>query len=296
MKINPRTLVIAAALTLGAGPANAIMYDLTDMGSNSASVNGAIFNTIFDQPAGTGYIDPFLRTQLLGQPGPWCDPSSPTGGNCEQGYNTDGTDEFDTKDAGGHNWDHSILLSDIPIVNVGGVDYREFLLDINQLQNLNRDKLSLDELQFFLTDNRMISGYDDANNDFNTSPDNQATLVWTLDDILDTTADTNWLKLQNCKDPGTCGSGDMDLQALIPNSVFGSDENQYVVLFNRFGDNAGLGGGSGSTDGANDGFEEWSYRIAQSTTSVPEPGMLPLLFAGIMAIWMVRRRAPTMAA
>ena len=87
----------------------------------------------------------------------------------------------------------------------------------------------------------------------------------------------------NCKPDGSCGSGDFDLQALIPSDVFGIDDNAYVVLFNRFGDIAG-------STGANGGFEEWVHRTATPGTSVPEPGVLPLALVGVLAGWMVRRR------
>ena len=208
-------------------------------------------------------------------------------GRCEQGYNTDGVEEFDTKEFGGHNWDHSILLGDIPIVTFEGKEYREFLLDINQSQGDTKYPLSLDELQFFITDNPEITNYNDSANLFNNGAPNNADLVWQMDDYV--TPEDNWLLLDNCKYPSTCGSGDFDLQALIPNEVFGNDPNKNVVLFNRFGDNAGA-------TGANAGFEEWAYRTALHTTTVPEPGILPLIFAGLMAGWMVRRRAAVLAA
>jgi hypothetical protein len=282
-----QSLSIACALALTSGVVSAQIYDLTSAGVDSATVTGgtggdAIFTTIFEQPGGTGAIDPFIRTQISGQPDKYCLQLP-----CEQGYNTDGREEFDTKEKGGHNWNHSILLGDIPVVTIDGVEYREFLLDMNQSEGqTEKYLLSLDELQFFTTDDPSITGYDDALNLFDTG---EATLVWEMDTYLgDRSAlagEDDWIKLENCKDPGTCGSGDLDLQALIPSSVFGTDENAQVVLFNRFGDNAG-------STGANAGFEEWVHRGVVSTTDngVPEPGMLPLAFAGVLAGWATRRR------
>jgi hypothetical protein len=277
-KFQSTSLLGLTALFLGM-PAAAAMYDLSSSGSDSVTVNGALFNTFFEQPAGTGYIQPFLRTQLLGQPGSWCAP----GVNCEQGYNTDGTKEFDTKD--NNQWNSSLLLSDIPIVTIDGIQYREFLLDINQNQgNPDQELLSLDELQFFLTTDPFLTGYNDSKNHFG----NKADLVWEMDfyDNSRKLTTDNWILLENCKDPGTCGSGDFDLQALIPSDVFGTDDNLYVVLFNRFGDNAG-------STGANDGFEEWAVRQATGTPpggGVPEPGILSLMMLGMLGMLSSRRR------
>jgi hypothetical protein len=267
--------------------ASAAMYDLSSGGSDSVSVTGgtggtAVFNTIFDQPAGTGYIEPFLRTQLLGQPGSYCD-----GNNCEQAYNTDGAKQYDTKDD--NQWNHALLLSDIPIVTINGVQYREFLLDINQNQgNPDQEMLSLDELQFFITTDQYLTGYNDDKNLFNGG----TSLVWELDaynNPRNALTTDNWLLLENCKDPGTCGSGDYDMQALIPSEVFGMDDSVYVTLFNRFGDNAG-------STGANDGFEEWAVRQATNGGGggggdpIPEPGILSLALIGLIGMISTRRR------
>ncbi|MGH2394296.1 MAG: hypothetical protein ACRDGH_12535, partial [Candidatus Limnocylindria bacterium] len=70
--------------------------------------------------AGTGTFNSFVRIQ-----------GSPT----ESGYNTDATGqglEFDTK---GGNWTHSILVSDIPVVNISGTNYWELFADINDGNN-----------------------------------------------------------------------------------------------------------------------------------------------------------------
>lgn len=280
-KLKRSALLGAAAVCYGV-QASAAMYDLSSEGSDSVSVTGgiggtALFNTIFEQPAGTGYIQPFLRTQLLGQPGDYCG-----GTRCEQAYNTDGVKEFDTKDD--NQWNRALLLSDIPIVTIDGIQYREFLLDINQNQgNPDQEMLSLDELQFFITTDQFLTGYNDTKNHF----DGQATLVWELDVYNGgrKLVTDNWLLLENCKSPGTCGSGDYDLQALIPSEVFGLDDSVYVTLFNRFGDNAG-------TTGANDGFEEWAVREAtgRPPTGVSEPGILPLAMLALLGMIGTRRR------
>src|SRR5260370_18231750 len=67
-------LFIAAASLLLATGAHATVVDLTTSLSASGSINGALFFASDQQPAGTAFIDPFLRVQ-----------ASPT----EQRYNTD---------------------------------------------------------------------------------------------------------------------------------------------------------------------------------------------------------------
>src|SRR5262249_55027686 len=60
------------------------------------------------------------------------------------------------------NFTRHLNLSAVPIVTIGGVQYREFLLDINQMAN--NPLLSLDELQLFVGNaNSPTGGTLDAN-------------------------------------------------------------------------------------------------------------------------------------
>jgi hypothetical protein len=95
-------------------------------------------NTSFGS-AGTGTFNSFVRVQ-----------ASPD----EQGYNTDGTLEFDTK-AGV--WTHSILVSDIPVVSVDGALYWELFSDINDGNNATH--ISLNDLEVWFTDDPELTGY-----------------------------------------------------------------------------------------------------------------------------------------
>src|SRR5215212_6966514 len=83
--------IAAVALTT---QTRAAVVDLTTSLTATGSINGALFSATDQQPAGTGFIDSFLRVQ-----------ASPT----EQGYNTDGGFPFDDKNP--HNFQHSIELS-----------------------------------------------------------------------------------------------------------------------------------------------------------------------------------------
>lgn len=280
MKSKTYLFVIAITAMLAAGAADAgpslVEYDLTGPGVNSVSITGgtggtALFTTDFTQPAGTGVIDPFIRTQILG------------GSGGEQGYNTDGTEEFQTKDAAGSNWNHSLLLADVPIVTVGGIQYREFMLDVNESQGGTKNLISLDELQFFTTSNPAITGYDDIHNNFGSNAD----LAWEMDNVnlngngVATNGTDNYIKLDNCKADGTCGSGDFDMKALIPDSAFAGKKGEYVVLFNRFGDHFA----------ADAGFEEWIAPPGKGGNgSVPEPVTLALFGLGLFGMTYIRRR------
>src|SRR4029077_13727326 len=115
-KRNPVTaLLILAAASFCAATAQATVVDLTTSLSASGDINGALFFASDQQPAGTGFIDPFLRVQ-----------ASPT----EQGYNTDGGFPFDDKNP--HNFQHSLLLSSLAEFNMNGTEYFKFMLDANQ--------------------------------------------------------------------------------------------------------------------------------------------------------------------
>jgi hypothetical protein len=82
---------------------------VADLGGNF------IVQQISASSTGTGVINSFLRVQATGQ---------------ERGYNTDVTPPPLDDKAG--NFTRVLGLSDIPTVTIGGVVYRQFLLDINQ--------------------------------------------------------------------------------------------------------------------------------------------------------------------
>src|ERR1044071_5261371 len=82
----------------------------------------------------------------------------------EQGYNTDGTKQFDTGTSA--NFNHSILLSQVPIVigdgtngTQDGVAYRVFLLDLNEMNSATNPYLSLDSLQIWQEEAGNLTGF-----------------------------------------------------------------------------------------------------------------------------------------
>jgi hypothetical protein len=199
---------------------SAATVDLTTAGA-SGVVGGAVFQQASPQPTGTGVIHSFLRGQAHG-----------SGATVEQGYNTDARPlQFDEKSG---TFTHSIHLSDVPVVVVGGVAYREFLLDINQ--NQSSPLLSLDQFKLYLGTQGNLTGYNAASG---TLPG--ATPVYDLDAGGD-----HWVALNSSLSSGS-GSGDMF--ALVPDQLFTSAQGDpNVYLYSRFGDNYG----------ANGGFEEWA--------------------------------------
>ena len=235
-------LAAVAAAAVWAGTASAATLDLTTAGS-SGSINGAIFQQTDPQPTGTGVIDSFLRLQNNG---------------IEQGYNTDARPvQFDEKTD--PNFTRSLLLSDVPIVNINGVDYRQFLLDINESNGQGRELLSLDQLQIFQATSPTLNNYDTSSGQLV-----GATKIYDLDAGGDNSVLLNY-DLNH-------GSGSGDMFAYIPNSLF-DPSTPYVYLYSRFGEDAAA---EGTADA---GFEEWAVLQGQTPPNNEIPGPATLAFA-----------------
>lgn len=252
MKNSKKSLYLAVAVvaSLLAGTPwvhAATTLDLTTEGS-SGFLNGGFFTVAAPTGTGSGHIDAFVRIQYNGTP--------------EEGYNTDGTLEFQTK-SGAHT--HSLLLTNVPIVEIEDVDYREFLLDIDEPGNAGDSGrlLSLDSMQIFLANSGSLTGYPSL-----------GTKIFDLDPA----AADNWILLDATLRSGS-GSGDMF--AYIPNSLFNPSLGTYVYLYSKFGVN-----------NANDGGpEEWAVRTATEPPPIPVPGaVLLVLCGGSLAVSLHRRR------
>jgi len=246
----------AGAIVLSAHAAKAeSTLDLATTSPQNAG-NGALFYSTDLQPTGTGVLQPFVRIQ-----------GKPT----EAGYNTDGVIEFDTKDNPG-NWTHSITLSQVPIVNIGGVNYREFVLDINETKTQAGRYLSMNEFQVFLSSSPSLTGFNTTTMTF-ASPG--ATQVYDMD------AGPNGDQLVRMDYSQASGSGSGDMFAYVKDSLFVGN-GPYVYLYSMFG----------VPDASDAGFEEWATRPATTTSSVPLPASVwgGLTLLGLMGAAKIRSR------
>ena len=247
-----RQLSVIASLVLAlvgwGSEVSADVCNLTASGSTCSTVSygGAVFTNAYE--TGTYYIDAFLQLKNNG---------------VEQGYNTGGDantgtakQDYQFNQAGST---QNLQLSDVPIVTIGGTEYREFLLRIDEPGS--DPMLSLDQLQIFLSPSADLT-------DYNTTSRTLSGLAAIYD--LDSGGD-NWIKLNYSLSPYGIAV------AYIPNSLFTqAGGTQYVYLYSQFGSNVVAGGG----------MEEWWVRTdstGQAVMIVPEPASLLLFGTALVA-------------
>lgn len=238
-----KTLAAGAVMSVfGASATNAATVDLT-MVNAVGSINGGRFDQVAYQPSGTGVLQSFVRLQSQGN------------STTEKGYNTDGRPLlFDENNS--PIFTRSLLLNNVPIIEVGGIDYRQFLLDINEPQSENDPSASLISLDAF----KIFLGT--AGNLLQNNPNDLGTLVYDLD-----AGGNNSILLDSALNPG---SGTMDMYAYIPTALFASvfnGTNSYVYLYSEFG----------LTQGAEGGFEEWAIFGGHDCPVIPLP---PAVWSG----------------
>ncbi len=171
--------------------------------------------------AGTGVFVPFVRLQ-----------ASPN----ERGFNTNAPVTFDAKTG---TWTHAILVSQIPIVTIGGVNYWELFVDINDSNNAKH--ISLDEMEIWFTNNANLTGYVDNGTGFPAA--SGATKQYDFSGTMQFN-DVNQ------------GSGRGDVRYLVPlTNIPLPPAGTYFVLWSKWGT-------SSATYGSDGGFEEWKVKAA----------------------------------
>jgi hypothetical protein len=223
MNLKLLTLLVLV-LGLAASLQAAVPLDLT-INDATGFINGGYFVQVPDQSTGTGVIQPFLHIQKNG---------------IESGYNSD-----DPQPDAVSPWTKALALDDVPVVGMGGINYRQFLLDINEDSGGSNELLSLDKLSLYVGDD----------------PNALGTKIWDMDAGPD---GNTWIKLDYALESGS-GSGDM--LAYIPDSLFTG--GSFVNLYSQFGEQ---GGGEKKGLGSSDGFEEWA--VIGPSSPVPEPGVI----------------------
>jgi hypothetical protein len=206
------TLIIATGFLFAGAAAKATIVDLTAGGNASGEIDGALFFATQQQPAGTGFIDPFLRIQQK---------------TFEQGYNTDGGFPFDDKSP--HNYQHSLYIPDLTATIYNNQAYLVFMLDSNQSGNsFSQHQISLDCLQIF------------TSNDPNQTTTSftaggilalNGTLVYNLDATMDSAVLAT-----------ATGSGKADFFLYIPVELVNTGE-LYLYLYSCFGNTIVSDGG-----------------------------------------------------
>ncbi len=205
-------LIIATGFLFAGATAKATVVDLTTGPNASGEIDGALFFATQQQPAGTGFIDPFLRIQQK---------------NFEQGYNTDGGFPFDDKNP--HNFQHSLYIPDLTTTIFNGQQYLVFMLDSNQAGNtFPAHEISLDSLQIFTSNdpNQTTTSFN-ANGILALN----GTLVYNLDATGNNTVIATAL-----------GSGKADFFLYIPADLVKTGE-LYLYLYSAFGNTILASGG-----------------------------------------------------
>jgi hypothetical protein len=259
-------LVLADTCSTGFTGPDGSGQDVCDLGAavpSDALINGGLFIVDVAAPTGTGVFDPFLRTQGSGN------------ATNELGWNEDYSNPGHPVPAGSdakidpHT--HSLLLSDLQIVDVDGTDYFLFTLDLQESAGGDiAQQISLNELQIYVNANGNPGC---AVGDFACL----GTLAWDMD------AGANGDSSVTLDSTIHQGNGTSNMTLFIPTSAF-DGLSGYLIFYNQFGTPPG-------DFDSNSSFEEWAALTGENPTVIPEPASLFLLGTGLASVaGMVRKR------
>ena len=169
----------------------------------------------------------------------------------ERAFNTSVDTSLDIQPPVGAGKFTHALTHAIPILRIGGIDYREFLLDVNQTDN---GPISLNQVQLFQSNRTWGCP---------ASPpgcrrDHDAAIAFgSLAPIFQINNRQNTpggltTNTEIAADSGS-GSGTADMFLYVPNSLFANSPTSYITLFSQLGTPTG-------TYDANAGYEEWAVR------------------------------------
>ena len=248
MKYRPISLlaavILAAGFSVTSPTARATLVDLTTGPDASGEINGALFFATSQGSTGTGVFQPFLRidenTDFI------------------QGYNTDGGFPFDDKKP--HNFQHSLLISELTGTILNGVAYYVFELDSNQSGgSFTQHEIDMVKLQIFTSNDP-----------------NQTTTTFDSNGILQLNGTLVYNMGDNVVKATALGSGKANFFMYIPVGMLGTGE-QYLYLYSAFGNSIPSQGG----------FEEWIFiprtlPIPETETFFPVIGLLVAVLSSLM--------------
>jgi hypothetical protein len=236
---------------------------VTQSGVTYTSFAGALWTTTITQATGSGVIDSFVRIS--------------DNGDVVSGMNTSYRPTNQGNENNSLTFTHDLTTSSVPVVTINGVQYLEFLLDINQMSS--DPLLSLDSLEICTG----ASGGAYSSGSCVDTTSQQPNVPTTLRYSLDALGDNRVVLDYNINS----GSGSGDLLVYIPVSTLGVPQDAYLYLWSEFGKSSG---DPNTTYNNNDGYEEWAVRLAAPPTVVPEPASLLLLGTGLLVLARLRRR------
>ncbi len=193
----------------------------------------------------------------------------------EDGYNTSGRPiDFDVKTD--PNFTRDLLAGNVPLIDVGGSDYFEFLLDLNEPSHGQFSPISLDKLQIYSSDaggktTKILSDLGVLQYDLDGSGDSAVLLDYNVFN----------------------GSGYSDIRLLVPVWA-GAEATDYIYFYSAFG---------WEDDGyrAEADFEEWSAREGRFLPPddngggiddvVPEPTSIAVWGIGLAVFVVFGRRS-----